>query len=894
MYETHFGLKKRPFRAHAAGTDVFVGPQTAATIAGLKKALANQDSIVIVSGPIGVGKTTLVRRALDAVGNKQTIISLGRMHLGHDEVLELLLGEMGVTLPAGTVQRFTTFRRLLKEHAEQGSRVIVVVEDATRIGTDALSELEALTASDAGVSDGANIVLMGDQGINEILKKPQHARLKQRLRLRQSIAPFSVGELTGYLKHCFRLAGQEYDTLFEDGTAAALHVLSDGIPRMANNLVESALAAAADAKISKVTVALIQRVAIDEYGLEVAHDEVANDHHIRERRAKDRRAADRRMQHQQTEEPIVGKPSEVPEVIEAAVDDAESEEAPADDASDEIPELIQDTLPDLAVLAPALANEVPPEAPGDELAVPSSSKPVQTPETDTAAPQPQIETEPRPDPEPEPEISAALEAAQVGASDNEIPEWERDPTLAELRPDLDALEHAMLVAQGLAPASDDEAEPEVVVDEPAEPVPEITLDREIQAKIDEATDILKQAELEAEEHAAVETEGSDEAEKPLSEILAKANEKAEEQSHSIESQLDATDAFALDKIGAVAAAEQAAEAAIEMPEIPVLETPASPVPEAPTLPVVEEVPPPVAEAPTLPVVEKTPPPVAEAPTLPVVEETPPPVAEAPTLPAVEEPTPPVEDAPTLPVVEEAPPPIVEAPTIPLAEEELARVAEAPTPPVVEDAPAPVDAGMRKIAAGLSRAKTIDDIDDKMAETLFGEEFSLMAAEIAANVSSDLSANDDFDLTLEESATVPVADVEVDAAIEPEPGPELKTEPKTAPKPAAKPAAKPEVTLQGGSPNLAATQQRLATLRALNANSKSASTVTESIVLSETAHAVPPAPVGDHPEPIEEQINTSITQTLKALSVRPPPTANDDEEEDDEEKKGGFFSRFRRS
>ena len=132
MYETHFGLKKRPFRAHAAGSDVFVGPQTAATMAGLKKALAAQDSIVVVSGPIGIGKTTLVRRALAAVGEKQLLISVGRMQLGHDEVLELLLEEMGAKLPAGTVQRFTTFRRLLKEQAEQGSRVIVVVEDAAQ------------------------------------------------------------------------------------------------------------------------------------------------------------------------------------------------------------------------------------------------------------------------------------------------------------------------------------------------------------------------------------------------------------------------------------------------------------------------------------------------------------------------------------------------------------------------------------------------------------------------------------------------------------------------------------------------------------------------------------------------------------------------------------------
>ena len=828
MYETHFGLKKRPFRAHAAGTDVFVGPQTAATIAGLKKALTNQDSIVAVSGPIGVGKTTLVRRALDAVGNKQTLISLGRMHLGHDEVLELLLEEMGVTLPAGTVQRFTAFRRLLKEQSEQGSRVIVVVEDATRIGTDALSELEALTASDAGVSDGANIVLMGDQGINAVLNTPQLARLKQRLRLRQSIAPFSRGELTGYLKHCFRLAGQEYDTVFEDGTATTLHVLSEGIARMANNLVESALTAAADAKVSQVSVALIERVAVDEYGLEVALDQVANEHHIRERRTEDRRAADRRIQNQQIAEPIVQEPSPVPEAIETPVADTEPNEAPTDEQDEEIPELIQDTLPDLAVLAPALVTGVPPEAPVDEIAAAPSSAPVRAPETAAPERQPQMKTEPQSEPELTPEIAAALEAAQVGESEDEIPEWERDPTLAELRPDLDALEHAMLVAQGLAPASDDETELEADVDEPAEPVPEITLDREIQAKIDEATDILKKAELEAEEQAAAESEVSDVRDRPIAEILAVANEKIEDESHSIESQLDATDAFALNKIAAVAAAEQAAEAAAGIPEIPVLETPA----------------PPVAEAPTLPAAEKPSKPVAEAASLPVVQEPLPPVAAAPTLPVVEEPRAPAKSA---------------------------------------------DAGMRKIAAGLSRAKTIDDIDDKMAETLFGEEFSLMAAEIAANVSSESSANDDFELSLEESVKVPVVDAEVAAAVNLEPEPEFEPRPQRAA--AAKPESNPKVTLQGGSPNLSATQQRLATVRALNASTKPAAPAAEAIVLSETGHAVPSAPAGDHPEPIEEQINTSITQTLKALSVRPPPTVDEEEEQG---KKGGFFSRFRRS
>ena len=53
---------------------------------------------------------------------------------------------------------------------------------------------------------------------------------------------------------------------------------------------------------------------------------------------------------------------------------------------------------------------------------------------------------------------------------------------------------------------------------------------------------------------------------------------------------------------------------------------------------------------------------------------------------------------------------------------------------------------------------------------------------------------------------------------------------------------------------------------------------------------PPPAAGTH-ESIEDQINTSLTQTLKALNVVPP--VNDDDM-DDEDGKGGFFSRFKRS
>jgi len=55
-----------------------------------------------------------------------------------------------------------------------------------------------------------------------------------------------------------------------------------------------------------------------------------------------------------------------------------------------------------------------------------------------------------------------------------------------------------------------------------------------------------------------------------------------------------------------------------------------------------------------------------------------------------------------------------------------------------------------------------------------------------------------------------------------------------------------------------------------------------------ASAEPPPSV-DQPESIEDQINTSMTQTLQTLGTRPPEENHDD----DDEPKGGFFSRFKR-
>jgi type II secretory pathway predicted ATPase ExeA len=468
MYEQQFGLKKRPFLAKATGNNVFIGPQTAKTISGLKKALVSKDAVVAVSGPPGAGKTTLVARSLDALSATHTAVRIGRMQLEGTDVLEFMLEELGTTeLPKGTIRRFTALREKLNQLEADGKQVVVVIEDAMRAGAETLAELEALTATDAGDSGGAAIVLMGDYRLIEFLKEPPLARLNQRIRQRHSLEPLRAAELRAYLMHCFRLAGTDFEQIFDERSANLVHELSKGIPRVANNLVESTMTSAAAAGIKQIPASFVADVARQEFSLE------ATDFHANTAAAVQKPA------------PAITDAENLGQANPESEDSREpitvfSDGATADEefGGDDVPELIQDTLPDLEILVPNVVTE--------------ENIPELTPEPELNA-EPVLEVDPQPDPKPGLESFFELEAANSPHSESsaeDVPEWERDPTLAQLRPDLDALEEAMAHAQRRSTeepevktaVASNSKEPEAT--EASDEIPEITLDNAIQSGIE--------------------------------------------------------------------------------------------------------------------------------------------------------------------------------------------------------------------------------------------------------------------------------------------------------------------------------------------------------------------------------------------------------------------------
>ena len=269
MYHVHFGLEKRVFDdGIAQDAAVFLGARQQNIVADCSVALSSSDSVVVLTGRPGTGKTTLAGTALRTTSTRLALGALNGGAIGTVDLLEWLLTEFGFARERGTrAERLQTWRQFLSEASTTGSRVFIVVERAEDLGVEGLRSLAALTASDLNGCPGANLLLLGDEDLHELLGARELEALRQRIRLRHTLEPLTEDELALYVGHHVTQAGGEPMQLFPPETLAVLHAYSDGIPRLVNNLAETAASVAATQRATHVTPAVVEEVARKFLGL---------------------------------------------------------------------------------------------------------------------------------------------------------------------------------------------------------------------------------------------------------------------------------------------------------------------------------------------------------------------------------------------------------------------------------------------------------------------------------------------------------------------------------------------------------------------------------------------------------------------------------------------------
>ena len=254
MYENYFQLNRRPFAAAPNPDHYFPASSIEKARESLIHTVERVSGPALVIGPVGTGKTLLCqlmanhfRRELPAC-----VLTSTRLCTRH-AFLQAMLYELG--LPFRNMDE-GELRIALIDHLSMESicpnGVLLIIDEADSLPLMLLEELRVITNL---VQDGqprVRLLLVGGPRLEERLAHPRMESLNQRISCRLYLAPFSPDETAGYIEARMLASGTGTAKLFTPSATKRIHMATDGIPRVINQLCEQVLELAATAECERI------------------------------------------------------------------------------------------------------------------------------------------------------------------------------------------------------------------------------------------------------------------------------------------------------------------------------------------------------------------------------------------------------------------------------------------------------------------------------------------------------------------------------------------------------------------------------------------------------------------------------------------------------------------
>lgn len=265
MYKAYYGLREHPFNISPDPRFLHLTRRAYDALACLFYSLSRRRGLVLLSGEVGTGKTTLLNYLLLELGKRcipRAFIVNPRLEA--TEFLELVLAEFGISCPSRKKgQMLRQLHRWLQERQARGGTTVLIVDEAHTMSLDLLEEIRLLSNFEIRTGKLLQIVLAGQPEIEEKLNRPEMRQVKQRIVLHARLHPLSLEETEGYIGARLKRAGANGQTVFTREAVRAINQYSNGIPRLINLICENTLISGFAAHMRPVPVELVEEAAKD-------------------------------------------------------------------------------------------------------------------------------------------------------------------------------------------------------------------------------------------------------------------------------------------------------------------------------------------------------------------------------------------------------------------------------------------------------------------------------------------------------------------------------------------------------------------------------------------------------------------------------------------------------
>lgn len=276
MYKDFYNFAEQPFNITSDPEFFFPSQHHKEAFSHVVYGIEQRKGILIITGEIGTGKTTICRTLLSQLqANVKTALVLNP-YFSELQLLQFIIKDLGI--PGhfrNKIYLLAALNDFLIEQSTLGNNVVLIIDEAQNLKINQLEQIRLLSNLETEKEKLLQIILVGQPELQKKLKLPALRQLTQRVAIRYHILPLTRDDVRRYIEHRIKIAGQlpvnveiSPDQLPAHFTEQAIEIIyahSQGTPRIINIICDRALLLGYVTE-TKIIDEDITRKAVDEVG----------------------------------------------------------------------------------------------------------------------------------------------------------------------------------------------------------------------------------------------------------------------------------------------------------------------------------------------------------------------------------------------------------------------------------------------------------------------------------------------------------------------------------------------------------------------------------------------------------------------------------------------------
>lgn len=242
MYNEFYGFREKPFNLAPNPSYLFLSERHATALTFLEYGLAEKVGFVMLTGEIGIGKTTLVRHLLNQIESDMDVALIFNTNVLSDELIRLLLSEFEIDHEdnISKSRALNILYDFLIERYSAGRKVLLIIDEAQNLTEAVLEEIRMLSNLQTDDEMLMQIMIVGQPELREKLNDPRLAQFAQRIAVSYHLSAMNRDETEQYIAHRLEKAGGAPDLFARDAVDKIFEV-AGGIPRTINLVCDACL-----------------------------------------------------------------------------------------------------------------------------------------------------------------------------------------------------------------------------------------------------------------------------------------------------------------------------------------------------------------------------------------------------------------------------------------------------------------------------------------------------------------------------------------------------------------------------------------------------------------------------------------------------------------------------